>query len=77
MLTLGWGFQLHRLWRRPWLFVEMSNFPKIRARHGTGTAHLLDRPSIKSSIHLGPASSPAVYPFSIRLLMLSPADITL
>ena len=55
------------------LQLDMSNFLKIRARHGTGTADLLDGPSIKPHSFLGPALSPAVYPFSIRPLMLGPA----
>ena len=32
--------------------LEMSNFSKIRIRHGTDTAYLLDGLSIKPSIHL-------------------------
>ena len=51
--------------------------PKIRAQHGTGTAHFLDGPSIKPSTHIWAQHRDRQYQypvlFSIRPLMLSPA----
>ena len=39
-------------WNKGWCVLEESIFSKIRARHGIGTAHLLDGPSIKPIMHL-------------------------
>ena len=53
-----------------------QNLPRIRVRHITGTAHLLDGPSINPSMHLWAQhrARQYLYPFSIRPFTLSDAQ---